>query len=260
MAKQYLDFKITHQQIERLDDFYVVGGSRGYLHAKFCFCDDWSGETITAVFSGGGKNYSQILVNGECEVPWEVLRCPKFYVSCFGGSLITANSVCVKVDMSHCPLDTDPSIAPTPSAYEQIVEAAESAKGFAEDAKYSAGEAVQKAILAELHSENAQEKAEEAANAADKAQSYASNPCIIGENGNWWAWNGADYVDTGKPSQGEKGDNGKDGVNGADGKDGTDGKNGTDGYSPVRGKDYWTPEDIAEIKSYVDDAILGGAW
>lgn len=31
-------------------------------------------------------------------------------------------------------------------------------------------------------------------------------------------------------------------------------------YTPVRGVDYWTEEDIAEIKSYVDEAILGGAW
>lgn len=35
---------------------------------------------------------------------------------------------------------------------------------------------------------------------------------------------------------------------------------GLDGYSPVRGLDYWTDEDKAEIKSYVDEAILGGAW
>lgn len=32
------------------------------------------------------------------------------------------------------------------------------------------------------------------------------------------------------------------------------------GYSPVKGKDYWTAGDIAEIKSYVEEAILGGAW
>lgn len=47
--------------------------------------------------------------------------------------------------------------------------------------------------------------------------------------------------------KGEKGDKG-------------DSIKGDDGYSPVRGKDYWTPTDIAEIKSYVDEAILGGAW
>lgn len=35
---------------------------------------------------------------------------------------------------------------------------------------------------------------------------------------------------------------------------------GKDGYTPVRGVDYWTTEDKAEIKSYVNDAILGGAW
>ena len=32
------------------------------------------------------------------------------------------------------------------------------------------------------------------------------------------------------------------------------------GYTPVRGADYWTAEDIAVIKGYVDTAILGGAW
>lgn len=35
---------------------------------------------------------------------------------------------------------------------------------------------------------------------------------------------------------------------------------GAPGYSPVRGTDYWTDADKAEIKSYVDEAILGGAW
>lgn len=35
---------------------------------------------------------------------------------------------------------------------------------------------------------------------------------------------------------------------------------GTNGRTPVRGTDYWTKSDIAAIKGYVDDAILGGAW
>lgn len=30
--------------------------------------------------------------------------------------------------------------------------------------------------------------------------------------------------------------------------------------TPKKGVDYWTKADIAEIKSYVDDAILGGVW
>ena len=35
---------------------------------------------------------------------------------------------------------------------------------------------------------------------------------------------------------------------------------GDPGYTPVRGTDYWTDEDKEEIRSYVDEAILGGAW
>ncbi|MEE0896309.1 MAG: hypothetical protein U0L88_01595 [Acutalibacteraceae bacterium] len=38
------------------------------------------------------------------------------------------------------------------------------------------------------------------------------------------------------------------------------GDRGEDGYTPVKGVDYWTDADKAEIKSYVDEAILGGAW
>lgn len=34
----------------------------------------------------------------------------------------------------------------------------------------------------------------------------------------------------------------------------------TPGYIPLRGVDYWTEEDKAEIKSYVDDAIINGKW
>lgn len=44
------------------------------------------------------------------------------------------------------------------------------------------------------------------------------------------------------------------------GPTGPKGETGPAGYSPVRGTDYWTDDDIAEIKGYVDDAILGGAW
>lgn len=50
------------------------------------------------------------------------------------------------------------------------------------------------------------------------------------------------------------------GDKGDTGAQGKQGEKGEDGYTPVKGTDYWTPEDIAEIKGYVDEAILGGAW
>ena len=69
-----------------------------------------------------------------------------------------------------------------------------------------------------------------------------------------------------KGDKGEQGLPGKDGAPGKDGKDGEpgakgeDGAPGADGYTPIRGTDYWTAADIAEIKGYVDEAILGGSW
>ena len=84
----------------------------------------------------------------------------------------------------------------------------------------------------------------------------------IGANGNWYIGS----TDTGKPSRGEKGAAGAQGaqgiqgIQGEKGEKGEKGDMGADGYTPVRGTDYWTAADIAEIKSYVDDVILGGEW
>lgn len=50
------------------------------------------------------------------------------------------------------------------------------------------------------------------------------------------------------------------GPKGDDGSQGIPGPKGDPGDTPKRGTDYWTAADIAEIKSYVDDAILGGEW
>ncbi len=51
--------------------------------------------------------------------------------------------------------------------------------------------------------------------------------------------------------KGEKGDTGDTGAKG---------DKGDKGDVPKKGVDYWTEEDKAEIKGYVDEAILGGAW
>ena len=48
------------------------------------------------------------------------------------------------------------------------------------------------------------------------------------------------------------------GVKGDKGNPGGKGDPGADGYTPVKGTDYWTADDIAEIQSYIDTQI-GGA-
>lgn len=78
--------------------------------------------------------------------------------------------------------------------------------------------------------------------------------------------NGITVTQTAKVTDGEKGEKGDTGARGEKGETGEKGEKGDKGdtgaagYSPVRGTDYWTDADKAEIKSYVDTAILGGAW
>ena len=63
--------------------------------------------------------------------------------------------------------------------------------------------------------------------------------------------------------KGEKGDQGEPGAagpQGEKGEKGDQGEPGANGYTPIRGKDYWTEDDITQIKAYVDETILGGEW
>ena len=47
---------------------------------------------------------------------------------------------------------------------------------------------------------------------------------------------------------------------GKPGIQGIQGEKGSDGKTPQRGVDYWTDTDVAEIKEYVNNAIVNGEW
>ncbi len=181
-----LEFEVKNQKIRRKDSFEVVADSRNYLKAHFTFSDEWSGD-ITAIFGYKDKYYSVLLRNGECTVPWEVIKPYGFSVSVVCGDRITTDCEVVEVKKSGYIEGQTPK-APTPDVYEQIL--------------------------------------------------CSVKPAYIGDNGNWFEWNAETkvFVDAEVRAKGE------------------------DGYSPQRGIDYWTDEDKAEIKAYVDEAILGGAW
>ena len=69
---------------------------------------------------------------------------------------------------------------------------------------------------------------------------------VIGEDGYWYTWSkdAGEYVKTDTKAQGE---DGQQGPAGKDGKDGADGAPGQDGHTPVKGTDYWTQQDQADI-------------
>ncbi len=205
-----LEFEVKNQKIKRTDNFEVVADSRNYLKAHFTFSDEWIGD-ITAIFGVGDEYYCVILEDGECIVPWEVIKPYGFSVSVVCDDRITADYTIVKVEKSGFTEGGTPK-APTPDVYNQIINSVK--------APY------------------------------------------IGENGNWFVWDSQmkTFVDTGVFATGPEGPRGIQGTPGVRGEKGETGAVGADGYTPQRGIDYWTDEDKTEIKGYVDEAILGGAW
>ena len=115
-------FRVRNQQIERLESNLVVSGSKNYLHAKFTFTKEWNGLTKTAVFKReeDEEGYLVVLNNDVALIPWEVLQNEGiFYVSVFGGDLITVNKARVIVEESGYVDGSQPS-DPTPDVYNQL--------------------------------------------------------------------------------------------------------------------------------------------
>ena len=135
------------------------------------------------------------------------------------------NSVCIYVPAS---LSGDEQWPTVPSEFSDLerraTEAVQKAEKAAAEAGNGAGQVVAAGNVVEKSKVAAQTAAtaaeESAANAAAsahvaaehrngaeqaalQAENHASHPPIIGENSNWWGWDGVQYVDSGKPSQGE---------------------------------------------------------
>lgn len=123
MDNLYLNFRVKHQNITRMDLIKIVSGSQNYVKAKFNFSSDWNGITTKTVrFSCNDENYDVILNNDECLVPWEIIAESGYFdVSVFGGSLITVDVARVYVTESGYAKGGSP-IPPTPSVYEQIID------------------------------------------------------------------------------------------------------------------------------------------
>ena len=195
---QYIEFNVQHQVITRTDEFEVVANSQNYLSARFTFSEEWAELQQTAVFStNGGAAISVLIQDGECVVPWEVLRGREFWVGVFAGDRITSNLVRVAVDAS-VRLNASPGVQPTPSAYELLVGRVEEALRKGPKIGDNENWWVWDATVGDFVDTG--------------VYSHGSSP-RIGDNGNWWIGND----DTGVRAAA------------ADGKDGTDGKDGKDG-------------------------------
>lgn len=113
-------FNVQNQTITRIDSNPVVADSRNYLHASFTFSSDWADIDKVAVFWVDLETpYNIAIEDGKCLVPWEVLNTGVFYISVYGGNLITANVCKVKVDKSGY-YEGGSGEEPTPTIYDRI--------------------------------------------------------------------------------------------------------------------------------------------
>ena len=118
-----LRFEVKNQFINRVDKEQPSADSQYYLYAHFNFLtDDWKGKVITAVFTKDEKSYMMLVdIDGDCEVPHEVIKEGNFYVSVFADTLITTNSSRVYVEQSGYTEDAENSEPPTPNIYNQLI-------------------------------------------------------------------------------------------------------------------------------------------
>ena len=214
-------FCVHNQVITRTDTNVIVADSRNYLQVTFIFSEEWDGKEKTAIFIHDDKAYHVLLENDKCLVPWEVIKPGALSVSVFAGDLITTNACITSIKDSGYTDGTKPS-DPTPTIYEQIMKKLDEIQTGTVDP-----DEIAKAVEKYLQEHPVETLTEE------DVQRIVSK-----------------YVTEHKYElKGDKGDTGAPGADGAA---------GADGYTPVRGTDYWTADDIAEIQSYIDSQI-GGA-
>lgn len=197
---------------------------------KFKFPKTWDGFVKTATFVNQDKKVS-IILNGdsnlctgedECYIPCEVLKSPEFAVSVFGVSgdsvAITSQAV-ISVKESGYDEGYKPS-DPTPSEYEQLINLANETKEIARSVRNDADNGVFKGEKGDPGEPGAKG---DKGDRGEKGETGATGP------------------------QGLKGDKGDKGDTGEQGIQGVKGDNGEDGYTPQKGVDYFTNEDIASL-------------
>ena len=118
-----LRFEVSKQFINRVDKEQPSSDSKYYLYAHFDFLtDDWKDKVVTAVFTKDKKSYMMLVdIDGDCEVPHEVIKEGNFYVSVFANTLITTNNSRVYVEPSGYTEDAENSEPPTPNIYNQLI-------------------------------------------------------------------------------------------------------------------------------------------
>lgn len=209
---------------------------------KFSFPNTWNGYTKTAVFENGNTVISVIL-NGddsictgtdECYIPYEVIKPPRFSVSVYGNkgnSRITTAVTNIDVKENGVKEGNIPA-SPTPEVYEQLVSIANKALSVAESVRNDADSGMFKGEQGEPGPQGL------------KGEPFRYQDFTEEQLKNLKGEQGIKGVKGEKGDKGDRGETGAQGPKGANGTNGLNGKDGKDGYTPQKGVDYFTDQDI----------------
>lgn len=229
-----------------------ISDSVGFEKIRFNFPDGWNGYTKKAIFKCGETtvnvflNADDTVCSGEdeCLVPNEVIKAPQFTVSVLGvkgDSRATTGEAVIKVSESGYTKGDFPA-NPTPTEYEQLVNLANETKQIAQAVRDDADNGAFKGEKGDIGPQG--EKGDTGEQGVQGIQGEKGQKGDKGDKGDPFTY--ADFTaEQLAKLKGEKGDNGID---------------GKDGYTPQKGIDYFTDEDIAGLnipsvdQSYAPDS------
>lgn len=209
----------------------IVSDNTGY-QIQFDFDEDWDAYSMkTAVFAWkkGSLNYSKtVAFEGDTVQVPRLPAISTLYVGVMAGNLQTTTAAEIKCYWSILSSGGEEPEGPTESEYAQLMELINKTVGqSAYQVAVSNGfEGTQVQWLESLKGE----PGEQGAQGVQGPQ---------GEQG----------------VQGEQGPQGEQGIQGERGPQGQTGAKGADGYTPVKGVDYFTEEDVADIVARVLAAL-----
>lgn len=219
---------VTHQTLA-ISALEAAEKSVNYLECAFYFLTpDWQGLAKTAFFTGtDGKNYSAVIQDGTCVVPWEAIAEPGFLrmsVAGFGQMSLIITTDIASLRLRETIFSGDPSKEPSPDQYTQIMQAL-SGKVDTDQGVQNSGK-----VLG-INDSGRVEPVERGSESSDLLWRPS-----VSESGDlsWTQDSSTDPPET-VNIMGPQGPTGKDGATGQKGETGATGPAGKDGITPTIG-------------------------
>lgn len=212
-----INIKVNHTEISVSNHETLVEGNLNSIFLDFRFSPEWDNIARVAVFTNGETRVAVTLSSNSCAIPWEVLANP-------GKLLLALRGIDDGGSYVICTENEALGTVVKSSANGEIADAQEATPDVLDSLLADVAEIHSMGGIAGLDGKSAYDIAVEHGFAGTEAQWLASL----------------------------KGADGHSGADGQNGTDGADGRDGRDGHTPVKGTDYWTAADKAEI---VDDVL-----